>query len=88
MSRGATRTISLAPFKKAPIKEFLGKRQDATMSFSLLYGDVEVLHSSRRLKMTFKIVFMFPPDISLPLTGQPAFGFNCSIEKESDEPVD
>jgi len=31
---------------------------------------------------------VFPPDISLPLTGQPAFGFNCSIEKESDEPVD
>lgn len=86
MPRGAGRTSNGRPFKKMHIKEFLGRRCEGTLSFSIAYGDVDDSRPSRRLKMSFTTYFVFPSDEAVINNGMPPpFGFNAIITKESDE---
>jgi hypothetical protein len=87
MSRGAGRAFNSEPLKTSHIREFFGSRPDGTLSFSILYGDVD--HSpTRRLRMSFKTYFVFPDQAMInatPLNYPVPIGFSGIIEKESDE---
>lgn len=82
LPRGAQRPFYQMPFKKAHVQEFLGKRQEGTVSISIAYGDVEK-PPSRRLSMSFTTFFAFPVEGG----ALDHLGFNSIISSEKDEAI-
>jgi hypothetical protein len=94
LSRGAIRQSTAIPFKLEHIREFMGKRVEGTLDFSITYGDADKI-PVRRLRMSTKLVLEFPniPDLtSFPAQGilpmMFPLGFIAAIATESDEPLD
>ena len=94
LSRGAARASGAIPFRIDHIREFMGKRVDGNLDFSIIYGDADRDYV-RRLKMSHHLTLEFPniPDLAavpnqgiIPLMFP--LGFAANILSESDEPID
>jgi len=88
MPRGAERSYLNNSFKLSHIEEFLGKRPEGLVSFSIAYGDVEA-PMTRRLKMSFQATFDFPSKAIIDQTPNNIpipMGFYSLILTESDAP--
>jgi hypothetical protein len=94
LSRGAGRVSSAVPFTFDHIKEFLGRRLDGSLDFSIIYGDAD-RQPVRRLTMSIQLFLQFPalptplpmlPNASIA-QGMFPLGFGHNIQSENDEPM-
>lgn len=86
LPRGSQRTSSTNSFKMEHLMEFLGKRVEGSLDFSIKYGDADK-EPVRRTKMSLHIFLVFPNLPEQPIHGPLLLGFNSSILEESDEPI-
>jgi hypothetical protein len=89
LARGAARASTPIPFKLEHVREFVGKRVEGTLDFSIIYGDADK-KPVRRLRMSHRL-YLELPDISEDSAAArlpPVIRFTASILEESDEPID
>jgi hypothetical protein len=75
MPRGAGRTSVAGMFSAEDLKEFVGKRIEGTVNFSIVYGHPESA-PVRRLTMELSVI--------LEMKESPPIGFGSTIDEESD----
>lgn len=88
LARGAGRMSSAIPFQLEHIKEYIDKKVDGTIKFSIIYGDADK-KPVRRLKMSIDLFLKLPKIDGYDVENKfSQIGFTANIKEESDEPID